>query len=99
MTTARQRLDKWLWYARVVKTRTLAQKLVAGGAVRVNGQRVTAPDHRLAIGDGLTILVHDRLRVLKVLAPGERRGPASAAALLFEDLSPQFPKVPAEPES
>lgn len=99
MTTARQRLDKWLWYARVVKTRTLAQKLVAGGTVRVNGQRVTQPDHRLAIGDGLTILVHERLRVLKVVAPGEKRGPASEAALLYEDLSPHIPKLPAKPES
>lgn len=95
----RQRLDKWLWFARVVKTRTLAQKLVASGAVRVNGQRVIEPDHRLAVGDGLTILVHERLRVLKVVAPGERRGPAPEAALLFEDLSPQIPKVPAKPES
>jgi ribosome-associated heat shock protein Hsp15 len=92
VTEARQRLDKWLWYARVVKSRTLAQKLVASGNVRVNGARVTAVDHKVGLGDGLTILVHEKLRVLKVLEPGDRRGPASEAATLYEDLSPEIEK-------
>ena len=88
----RQRLDKWLWHARVTKSRTLAQKLVESGAVRVNGQRVTASDHRVGPGDGLTILVHERLRVLKVLELAERRGSPSVAATLYEDISPDLQK-------
>ncbi len=89
----RQRLDKWLWHARVTKSRTLAQKLVESGAVRVNGQRVTGPDYRVGTGDGLTILVHGRLRVLKVVAIAERRGSATVAAALYEDISPVVPKA------
>lgn len=91
----RQRLDQWLWHARVVKSRTLAQKLVTSGVVRVNGQRVTAPDYKVRSGDGLTFVVHDRLRVLKVLATGERRGPAREAALLYLDISPDLVKADA----
>src|SRR5690606_922826 len=72
--STRQRLDKWLWHARVTKSRTLAQKLIESGAVRVNGQRVTGSDTRVGAGDGLTILVHGRLRVLKIAGLAERRG-------------------------
>ena len=91
-TPTRQRLDKWLWHARVTKTRTLAQKLIASGAVRVNGQRVLATDQRVGPGDGLTLLVHERLRVLRVTAIADRRGSASVAATLYEDISPQLQK-------
>ena len=89
-----QRLDKWLWFARVLKTRTLAAKLVAEGGVRLNRERVEKPSATVRPGDVLTIAVHDRVRILKVLAPGVRRGPAPEAALLFEDLTP-----PPEPRS
>lgn len=91
----RQRLDKWLWHARVTKTRTLAQKLVESGAVRVNGQRTLATDHRVGPGDGLTLQLHNRLRVLRILGLAERRGPAQLAASLYEDIS----STPAKPES
>lgn len=87
-SAARQRLDKWLFFARVVKSRTLAQKLVLSGVVRVNGARVTGPNTRVGAGDTLTLTVHERLRVLEIVAPGERRGPASEAATLFIDHSP-----------
>jgi ribosome-associated heat shock protein Hsp15 len=90
---ARQRLDKWLWHARVTKSRTLAQKLIESGAVRVNGQRVTGSDTRVGVGDGLTILVHQRLRVLKITGLAERRGSPSVAATLYEDISPVLPKA------
>ena len=89
---ARQRLDKWLWHARVTKTRTLAQKLIVSGAVRVNGQRVTDPDRKIAPGDGLTLQIHTRLRVLRIEAIADRRGSASVAATLYEDISPPLPK-------
>jgi ribosome-associated heat shock protein Hsp15 len=85
---ARQRIDKWLWFARVVKTRTLAQKLVLSGAVRVNREKCDSVSHALKPGDVLTIAVARSVRVLKVTAPGLRRGPAEEARTLYEDLSP-----------
>lgn len=85
---ARQRLDKWLFYARAAKSRTIAQKIIETGAVRVNSERTTASDHRISVGDVLTMTVHTRLLVWRILAPGTRRGPASEAATLYEDLSP-----------
>jgi ribosome-associated heat shock protein Hsp15 len=85
--TERQRLDKWLWYARVVKTRTLAAHLVAAGHVRLNGQRTEVPAKAVAPGDVLTISTETNVRVLRVIAAGSRRGPAPEARLLYEDLS------------
>ncbi|GGF44827.1 RNA-binding protein S4 [Youhaiella tibetensis] len=88
MPESRQRLDKWLFFSRAVKSRTLAQKLIESGAVRVNSERTLASDHRVGAGDVLTMTVHTRLLVWKILDAGERRGPATEAALLYEDLSP-----------
>ncbi|MAN78756.1 RNA-binding S4 domain-containing protein [Pelagibacterium flavum] len=88
-TPDRQRLDKWLWHARITKTRTLAQKLIESGAVRVNGQRVLDTDRKVGAGDGLTIQIHTRLRVLRIVANADRRGSATVAATLYEDISPQ----------
>ena len=93
----RQRLDKWLWFARVVKTRTLAAKLVGDGHVRINGARQDTPAKAVAAGDVLTIALERDVRVLKVLEPGERRGPYEEARLLYEDLSP--PRAPRPPGS
>ncbi|NDW06081.1 RNA-binding S4 domain-containing protein [Jiella pacifica] len=83
-----QRLDKWLFFARVVKSRTLAQKLVLSGGVRLNRDKITNPARQLRIGDTLTISHARSVRVLKVRLAGVRRGPASEAATLYEDLSP-----------
>jgi len=88
MAESRQRLDKWLFFSRAVKSRTLAQKLIESGAVRVNSERTLSTDHRVGAGDVLTMTVHTRLLVWKILDPGQRRGPAPEAALLYEDLSP-----------
>jgi len=88
-TQDRQRLDKWLWHARITKTRTLAQKLIESGAVRVNGQRVLDSDRRVGAGDGLTLQIHTRLKVLRIAAIADRRSSASVAATLYEDISPQ----------
>jgi ribosome-associated heat shock protein Hsp15 len=85
--TGRQRIDKWLFFARVVKSRTLAAKLVEAGKVRINSEKVLAPAHAVKPGDGLTISLDRRVVVLKVLAPGTRRGPAEEARTLYEDLS------------
>ncbi len=85
----RQRLDKWLWHARVVKARTSAAELVERGHVRINGVRETAPGHAVKAGDVLTIALDRSVRVLKVIGFSERRGDASAARALYEDLQPR----------
>ena len=86
-----QRLDKWLWFTRLVKSRTLAAGLVSDGRVRVNRERLDKPSHALRVGDVVTATVHRRVVVAKVLALGRRRGPAAEARLLYEDLSPPPP--------
>ncbi|MFV0295780.1 MAG: RNA-binding S4 domain-containing protein [Hyphomicrobiaceae bacterium] len=83
-----QRLDKWLWFVRMVKTRTLASGLVTGGRVRVNRERVTKPSHTVRVGDVVTVSVGARVRVLEMLAPGVRRGPPTEARELYRDLTP-----------
>lgn len=82
-----QRLDKWLWFARVVRTRSLATKLVAGGYVRVNSKRVKTPAQAIGPGDVLTIALHYQVRVLRVIASAARRGSAGEASRLFEELT------------
>ncbi len=84
----RQRLDKWLWFARVVKTRSLAARLVAEGHVRLNARRIETPAKPVGPGDVLTIALERQVRVLKVEAPGTHRGGFAEASLLFEDLTP-----------
>ena len=83
----RQRLDKWLWFARVIKSRTGAAKLVEEGHVRINAVRADNPAKAIRPGDVLTVALDRQVRVLKVVAPGERRGPYEEARLLYEDLS------------
>lgn len=82
-----QRLDKWLWFARVTKTRTLAARLVKEGHVRVNARRVETPAKNIEPGDVLTIALERGVRVLRVMAPGERRKGFPEASLLFEELT------------
>ena len=84
----RQRIDRWLFFARVVKSRSLAAKLVQAGRVRVNGDKVSQASRQIVTGDVLTITLDRRIRVLKVEQAGTRRGPFEEARLLFEDLSP-----------
>jgi ribosome-associated heat shock protein Hsp15 len=80
------RLDKWLWFARVVKTRAIAQELAKGGYVRINGQRASGAAKTLRIGDVLTISLPSRVRVLKVLDIAERRGASVDAVELYQEL-------------
>ena len=82
----RQRLDKWLWHARVVKARTSAAALVEAGHVRINGTREKSPGHAVKRDDVLTISLDRAVRVLRVTGFAERRGDASAARALYEDI-------------
>jgi ribosome-associated heat shock protein Hsp15 len=89
---AEQRLDKWLWCARLVKTRASAVRLIAEGKVRVNGIRAPKPSRLVHEGDVITAMYLGRLSVLRVIGASERRGPPSAALALYEDLTP--PEAP-----
>ena len=91
-TAETQRVDKWLWFARVAKTRTLAASLVSGGKVRINRARVEKPSHAVRPGDVLTIAVGSHIRILEVLAAGTKRGSATHAQALMKDLTPPPPK-------
>lgn len=90
-TGEKQRIDKWLFFARVVKSRSLAAKLAAGGRVRVNKDKIDQASHPVKPGDVLTITLERRILVYRVLDPGTRRGPAEEARTLYEDLSPPPP--------
>ena len=89
MTDDRQRIDKWLWFARVVKTRDLAKSLAESGHVRLNGRRVDAAAQAVKIGDVLTIGINGGVRILKVAGFAERRQAAPLAGLTYDDLSPK----------
>jgi len=82
------RIDKWLFFARIVKSRSLAAKFVAAGQVRINGEKTTQPSRQLRVGDIVTMTRDQRVYVLRLCATGTRRGPASEARLLYEDMSP-----------
>jgi len=85
------RLDKWLWFARFVKTRSLATKLVIDGRMRVNGAPTQKAHYAVKAGDVLTFPLGPHIRVIKVVALGSRRGPAAEAQLLYKDLDPPRP--------
>jgi ribosome-associated heat shock protein Hsp15 len=85
-TVERQRIDRWLWHARLVRTRGAAAALAGGGFVRVNGARIDAPGRMVRAGDVITVALDRGVRVVKVLGFVERRGPADSAATLYQDL-------------
>jgi ribosome-associated heat shock protein Hsp15 len=84
-----QRLDKWLWCARVVKTRAAAVRLIIDGKVRINGVRALKASRLIHAGDVVTATSFGRLSVFRVIAIAERRGPPSAALGLYQDLTPR----------
>jgi ribosome-associated heat shock protein Hsp15 len=86
------RLDKWLWYARFFKTRALATKAIAGGRFRLDGEVMSKPHRAAQPGQVLTFMQGDRVRVIRIVVLGSRRGPATEAVTLYEDLSPEAPK-------
>ncbi len=87
------RVDKWLWQARFFKTRTLAAKVVTAGHVRVNGQKISKSSHSISPGDVLTFSQAKEIRVVRVEALGERRGPAPEAQQLYFDMSEPKEKI------
>ena len=94
MTEAPLRLDKWLWFARFVKTRSLATKLIVDGRMRVNGVPTQKAHYTVKLGDVLTFPLGPHIRVIKVVALGSRRGPAPEAQALYEDLDPPLAPAP-----
>jgi ribosome-associated heat shock protein Hsp15 len=88
----KERLDRFLFFSRAVKSRTLAQKIIESGAIRVNSERTERTDYKVGAGDVLTMALHNRIVVWRILDCGTRRGPASEAQGLYEDISP--PPVP-----
>ena len=87
------RLDKWLWFARFVKSRSLATKLVSDGKMRINGAPTHKAHYAVKIGDVLTFALGPHIRVIRIAALGMRRGPAPEARLLYEDLDPPAPRA------
>jgi ribosome-associated heat shock protein Hsp15 len=84
----RQRIDKWLWHARVVRTRSAAAALSGAGLVRINGARIDTSSRPVRPGDVVTIALDRHVRVLKVIGYAERRGSAETVRALYEDLTP-----------
>jgi ribosome-associated heat shock protein Hsp15 len=93
----RQRIDKWLWHARLVRTRSAAAALAASGHVRVNGQRIDGASRPVRLGDVVTVALDRTVRILKVAGFAERRGPAESVHNLAEDLTPAPAPSPAPP--
>ena len=87
MAEAKQRLDKWLFFARLQKSRTLAAKLVAAGKIRVNREKVDNPARAVKVGDVLTITFQNQVLVVRVEQPGVRRGPPAEGRTLYANLS------------
>lgn len=86
------RVDKWLWQARFFKSRSIAAAVVTGGKVRIDSQPISKPARAVGPGDVLTFVQATDTRVVRILACGDRRGPAPEAQTLYEDLTPA-PKV------
>ncbi|WP_316356739.1 RNA-binding S4 domain-containing protein [Devosia sp.] len=94
----KERLDKFLFFSRALKSRTLAQKVIETGAIRVNSERTDRSDLKVGAGDVLTMNLHGRIVVWRILDCGSRRGPATEAQGLYEDLSPPtLPKAELSP--
>jgi ribosome-associated heat shock protein Hsp15 len=92
MTGDTQRLDKWLWFARFFKSRSLATRFCTGGRIRVNEATVAKAHHGLRVGDVLTFAKGPHIRVIVVRDLGVRRGPAPEARTLYDDLKPPQPR-------
>lgn len=90
--TGKLRIDKWLWFARVVKTRSAATALCEDGSVRLNGTRVDQAHKAVRVGDVVTVALGERIKVLKIVSLAERRGPYAQARHIYEDLSPEPPR-------
>lgn len=94
-----QRLDKWLWFARVAKSRTLAATAVTEGKIKVNRVKAEKPSQTVKVGDVITSRLLKTVRVLRVAGLGVRRGPAVEARQLYEDLTPPGESEQSSPPS
>jgi ribosome-associated heat shock protein Hsp15 len=83
---ARQRIDRWLWHARLVRTRGAAAALAEAGYVRVNGARINAPARMVRTGDVITVAFERGVRVVRVTGFADRRGPPQTVAALYQDV-------------
>jgi ribosome-associated heat shock protein Hsp15 len=90
------RLDKWLWFARFAKTRSLAARLCVEGCITVGGAPVLKAGHPLRVGDVLTVRQGRMLRRVTVVALGERRGPPTEARLLYAEPAMPLPLLDLE---
>jgi ribosome-associated heat shock protein Hsp15 len=88
------RLDKWLWWARAARTRTLAQKMVVAGKARIDGVKTRDPARLLRVGNVVTLSLPRGVVVWRVAATGERRGPAREAASLYVEISGPAARLP-----
>jgi ribosome-associated heat shock protein Hsp15 len=84
---AKTRLDQWLWFARLAKSRSLAARLCAAGAISVNGATVVKPNQSLRVGDVVVVPQGGFERTVRVMALGLRRGPASEARGLYQEIA------------
>jgi ribosome-associated heat shock protein Hsp15 len=84
---AKTRLDQWLWFARLAKSRSLAARLCTAGAVAINGATVTKPNQAVRVGDFVVVPQGAFQRTVRVLALGLRRGPASEARGLYQEIA------------
>ncbi|MDC0739650.1 RNA-binding S4 domain-containing protein [Cognatishimia sp. SS12] len=96
-STSKLRIDKWLWYARFFKTRSLAAKVVSGGHVRVNGQKIAKSSFSISPGDVLTFPQAKQIRVVRIEMLGTRRGPAPEAQQMYFDMTEVRENVPRAP--
>jgi ribosome-associated heat shock protein Hsp15 len=93
--SSERRLDQWLWFARLAKSRSLAARLCAGGAVTVNGAVARKASQRVRIGDTIVVPQGPWRRAVRILALGMRRGPAAEARSFYEEIG--RPVAAAEP--
>lgn len=92
------RLDKWLWFARLARTRSLAARLCDAGRVSIGGREGIKPHHAVRVGDVVDVELPQQRRRLIVRALGERRGPPAEARLLYDEPTPPVPRAPVAAE-
>ena len=91
-TNLTRRVDQWLFFSRLTKSRSLAGRLVTTGKVRLNKEKLVKPSQTVKEGDVITAMINNGVRIIRVEGLGTRRGPASEAQLLYTDLTPEQKK-------